>query len=906
MGSERFQREVEVTARLNHPHILPLHDSGEADGLLFYVMPYVEGETLRDRIDREEQLPLEDALLITKEVAAALRYAHSHDVIHRDIKPENVLLSAGEAVVADFGIARAIAEAGGERLTETGISIGTPAYMSPEQASGASKLDGRSDIYALGCVLYEMLTGEPPYTGPTAQAVLAKKLSEATPRVSVVRERVPGSVEAAIEQALAKVPADRFVTAEQFVDALDGSTPVTSGAPREKTSRKWGLPAVVALVAVLASVVTVWLTVRNPVSELDPDLVAVFPFRTSGLSGATDGLGEGMVYLLASRFTGEGGPRASSPITTTAAWERAGGSERGGITETDARTIARQLGAGSLILGSIVGSAGRLEGNATLRSTEDGAVLARAHVRNAAGELELADSLATELLALVGGVESRSLKSVMSTSPGALRAYLEGRLQFRRGRFDDALHWFDIALDTDSTFALAGLWLAIADGWAIEGSGASRVRGMRIAKAHSERLSERDNLLLAAWARDGSVPEAEEAARRMPERPEAWHVLGERLYHRGRMLGIDDALERADRAFGEAQRLGGNAAGLVHQMEYAGLMRDTTRFRRAWDAYLALADSVPLWWHWRAATVFGDSVFLAEWPQKMRELSDQGISFGVANWPFVAELGFEDAVAALEILLSRPLSNRQRAVQRFVLSLLLTDMGRPRAVAVLAGQGTPGPLAIWTALLSDGDTARANEAARKMLEEQLAPRPTDEDRLNSLLRNNCALGLWQLFVGDGEGAAATLEAILADDRSIIRDSRIVCSLALEVSLAAPGSMTDRLGVLDSVLTSRVMAKQTFTMAPNMVAARLYERDGLHRRALAAVRRRFTGMILANIFAAARYREEGRLAAILGDTAHAIDAYMRYLNMRYAPEPELQADVDAVRRELRLLVGEPGT
>ena len=160
LGAERFLREIEIAANLTHPHILGLFDSGEADGFLFYVMPYIEGETLRDRMNREGQLPLDDALQITREVAAALSYAHSHDVIHRDIKPENVLLSAGEAVVADFGIAQAITEAGGEHLTETGISIGTPAYVSPEQATGDQKLGGRSDVYSLGCVLYEMLAGE--------------------------------------------------------------------------------------------------------------------------------------------------------------------------------------------------------------------------------------------------------------------------------------------------------------------------------------------------------------------------------------------------------------------------------------------------------------------------------------------------------------------------------------------------------------------------------------------------------------------------------------------------------------------------------------------------------------------------------------------------------------------------
>ena len=220
LGAERFVREIEIAAKLSHPHILPLHDSGEADGILYYVMPYIEGETLRDRIIREGQLPIDDALQITRDVAAALSYAHSQGLIHRDIKPENVLLSAGEAVVADLGIARAVSEAGAERLTETGLAVGTPAYMSPEQASGELKLDGRSDIYALGCVLYEMLSGEAPYTAPTPQALMAKKLSEPTPRISVVREAVPAVVEAALTKALAKTPADRFVTAQQFAEAL--------------------------------------------------------------------------------------------------------------------------------------------------------------------------------------------------------------------------------------------------------------------------------------------------------------------------------------------------------------------------------------------------------------------------------------------------------------------------------------------------------------------------------------------------------------------------------------------------------------------------------------------------------------------------------------------------------------
>jgi len=224
LGVERFVREIEIAAQLTHPHILPLHDSGEAAGFLYYVMPYVEGESLRDRMNREGQLPIDDAIQVARDVAAALSYAHSQGVVHRDIKPENVLLSAGEAVVADFGIARAVTEASSGDLTETGISIGTPAYMSPEQASGDRRIDGRTDIYALGCLLYEMLSGDAPYTASTPRAVLAKKLVEPTPRVSVVRDTVPPAVEAALQKALAKAPADRYATAHQFAEAL--ATPV--------------------------------------------------------------------------------------------------------------------------------------------------------------------------------------------------------------------------------------------------------------------------------------------------------------------------------------------------------------------------------------------------------------------------------------------------------------------------------------------------------------------------------------------------------------------------------------------------------------------------------------------------------------------------------------------------------
>jgi len=292
LGAERFLREIETTAGLQHPHILPLYDSGtvapgEGDTILYYVMPYVEGESLRDRLDREKQLPLDEALRIAREVADGLSFAHARGIVHRDIKPDNILLASGHAMVADFGIARAVSAAGAERLTATGMSIGTPMYMSPEQAAGEPDLDGRSDLYSLACVLYEMLAGQPPFTGPTAESVVHQHMSAEARSVSQLRPAVPPAIADVLSRALAKNPADRFSPAAHFADALSAPAAGGAGGRRAAPSRvviglaTAGILVAVAAVVVLARrpagapAITIGRTAqvtRDPGLEVDPAL----------------------------------------------------------------------------------------------------------------------------------------------------------------------------------------------------------------------------------------------------------------------------------------------------------------------------------------------------------------------------------------------------------------------------------------------------------------------------------------------------------------------------------------------------------------------------------------------------------------------------------------------------------
>ena len=348
LGPDRFLREIEIAAGLTHPHILSLHDSGEADGFLYYVMPYVEGESLRGRLTREKQLSIADATHIAQQVASALDHAHTHDVVHRDIKPENILLVGGQALVSDFGIARSISAAGGEKLTATGVSVGTPMYMSPEQGAGYGEVDGRSDVYSLGCVLYEMLAGEPPFTGPTAESVLHQHLAAEPPRISAIRDTVPPALAAVIRRALAKVPADRFPTARAFDDALAGgpvpvqepaAAPPAAGHRLRRALLLGGVVGAIILIGIVAR--GKWFGKSTPAAVQS---IAVLPLANLSRDSAQGYFADGMTDLLITHLARSPYLRVTSRTSTL----------RYGDGKKSIPEIGRELHVDLLVEGSVV------------------------------------------------------------------------------------------------------------------------------------------------------------------------------------------------------------------------------------------------------------------------------------------------------------------------------------------------------------------------------------------------------------------------------------------------------------------------------------------------------------------------------------------------------------------------
>jgi TolB-like protein len=585
VGSDRFLQEIELSARLQHPHIIPLYDSGDAGGLLYYVMPFIEGESLRARLSRDGKLPFEEAVALTREIASALGYAHAQGIVHRDIKPENIMISNGHAVVADFGIARALRVAAEQQnnMTGLGFAIGTPAYMSPEQAT-ASEVDGRSDQYSLAAMFYEMVSGHQPFSGPTAQAVLTQVLTGPRPRLSKVNREAPAEADAPVQRALASDPVNRYPTVLEFSAALEHAAGGGSGAVAERRKLKRlaiGLPIAVAAAAGL------WIAFgpnrASPVVK-GAESIAVFPFNTSG--PGVELMGEGMVDLLSTNLNAVGGIRAADPRTVLARWRKAGGS--GGADLETALAVARAVKASAAVLGSIVATGNRVRVSADLYG-QDGKALAHAQVDGASDSvLPLVDSLSLYLVRDIWRsrepVPTIRVSGLTTGSLAAMREYLTGERFYRHSEWDSAAAAFDRAVQQDSTFALAHYRLAMAIGWK---GGYNQPRAKLATAAalrFSNRLQPRERTLITAYdlfsqGKLAAIDTMQRYVAAWPDDVEGWNLLGETQYHTRQLTGLDAAT--LEKPFDHVLALDSSLSPVaIHPIEITLAERDEPRYQR--------------------------------------------------------------------------------------------------------------------------------------------------------------------------------------------------------------------------------------------------------------------------------------------------------------------------------------
>ena len=748
LGADRFLREVRFAARLQHPHILPLLDSGEViaeTGLgppvLWYAMPLVEGESLRDRLRRHGPQPLAQVLRWTAELADALAYAHAQGIVHRDIKPENVLLSAAggdpgvppHALLADFGVARALETSASDRLTETGLALGTPAYMSPEQSLGDATVDGRSDLYSLGCVLYELLTGEPPYTGPTAQAIVAKRLTDPIPSARRLRESVSPALDLVLQRLLAKSPADRYGSAAELaaaLAALPATDPLPPAPPAPPGRRRRPVMIGAALIVALAGALVAGRLRHRPpgnAAALDPAAVAVLPFRITAPDRSLDYLGEGIVDLLAVKLDGSAGTRAVPPRQLLAALRYQPGMT---ITQEDADAAARLTGAGRVLDGSLVRSGAGVELSATLRRTDEAG---RPVLAEASGPLDslpaLVDRLAAGLLAGQAGA-TPSLGELSSAR--ALTAYLRAKAADRRGRYREAVAAYGDALSEDSTFALAAVD-QIASAERI-GDRETSDRAARLAWSHRSKLTPKGRVLLRAMA-GPKYPEAssqiayiaawQEAVKVAPELPEAWFQLGDMQLHNG---GSNDLTTPVERAVGNFRRALELDPAWVLPLDHILLaklyLEDTTEVRslaRRWLAQDTVQGDRSPYLRWRLGVALGDSELVARERAGLERWSDDAVLWLAGNAQADA-VGLGDVPLAIRELERRAVTGHKLWNARRYRREWLLNTGRPaEALALTDSLSSDEPYAGWApitriddALFWNGDTVAASADARSL------------------------------------------------------------------------------------------------------------------------------------------------------------------------------------------------
>jgi tetratricopeptide (TPR) repeat protein len=705
IGTERFLREIHFEATLQHPHILPLYDSGSAEGQLYYVMPYVEGESLRQRIERERQLPLEDAVKIAREVADALGHAHSHNCVHRDIKPANIMLSgysqqgqsaAWHAVVTDFGMARVISAAAGEQLTTTGIVVGTPEYMSPEQASGDQGVDGRSDVYSLGCVVYEMLAGEPPFVGRTAQAILARHRQDTPTPIKVLRPRLPVAVGRAVELALAKVPAERFATAQAFADAL---VQITAPGPRGPSGAKrvrWRLVA--ALIAAIVVVGVVAFMAKERLSGSLPasaDIaVAIVPFDQP----ATVAQQHPGTHLLFTEALGWlPGVRAvdGTPLLGSSPSWRA-------LSLGDLLRGAHRLGAKYLVIGSVMPRAKGSQVSVDLYAVENGEHVA--HGADSAQGLVLdgpVGRLALQSVSALAGREGlrlgpRRVVFTATTSAVTVGQLLRAQSRSLLGDKDGAAAALRAALAADSNCGLAYHRLSVAEWWrdddpaALAAVDAGLRRRDKLAQRWLDLLQAQRYFALGYG--DSAIAAFQDAVLNDNTDVDAWYGLGEALLHFGAFAGHSplDARPALDRVAALDSTFGPVYDDLFGLALQAGDRRGAERYlqRLPKDAWRSMLEAV-------VTLYFGPARERAAALARLRTADRSAISQVVIDAVHGGHnLGLADTVAGYLLGSDRTPDDRRRGSEYRL--VILAAQGRwPDAVQAWKSAAGDQPFDAW-------------------------------------------------------------------------------------------------------------------------------------------------------------------------------------------------------------------
>ncbi|MEZ4413159.1 MAG: serine/threonine-protein kinase [Gemmatimonadales bacterium] len=931
LGKERFLREIKVAAGLQHPHVLPLYDSGEADGLLFYVMPFVDGLSLRERLVKEGELPIDEAVRILRDIADALSEAHKHGIVHRDLKPENVMLRGRHALVTDFGVAKALSEATGRQsITTVGIALGTPTYMAPEQAVADPMVDHRADIYAFGVVAYELLAGTPPFTGMNPQQVLAAHVTAAAEPIGTHRT-VPTALSTLVMRCLEKKPADRWQSAEALIPQLEsvltpsgGMTP-TATQPvrvegRASPTRRVRIGVVITAVAAMAAF-ALWNRKPAVDASLNPDLIAVFPFRVTSADGSLDYLGDGMVDLLAAMYTGEGGPRAIDPRTALAAWKRHGGGEQ---AEAAGPAAARDLGAGQFLLGSVVGTGSRLVLSASVgRPGQDGAVV-QARVEGPTDSLSsLLDVLVGQLLVRTAGLTSERAVG-LSPSLEATRAYVAGRAANRRGDWSGAAVHFQRAIALDSSFTLAALGLSESLAWSPTGE-LMNARVQELAWSNRAVLSPRDQAVLAGYTGgNGPAPDSkadvlkawESAVSRFPDLADAWYWLGETYVHSGQMLGIADYQARARQALEMASSLDPDmAAPLFHQVEMAVDRHDTAGAQRLLGRIIAqdsTSDARGIL-EFTVAEGVGDSAAVAAALARFARTGNPSVRW--ASLDLVDNgrgLGLIDTLFSLADRAATADASRRVAAE--TRTRVLMALGRPaEAVALARQRGVwDDPTAIMAVLYESAPPGAAVSTLERLTALALAPPADTPPARRTQNQAACLMAQWRLLREPGASVATFTDRLRQGsvrlDEHGAPEASPVC-LAIVEALSAVRSGNPQAAALVIRLDSLLMlgpagtelttdGGDTSLQAADLLVARALEHVGMIEQASRAAWRGEGSSIWW-----AGLRDQGRLAALAGDREEAIRVYRRYLSIRSNPEPALMPQRDSVKAELAALVGE---